>query len=624
MLHAASKHTRAFPHLLFLGALALSPILVTSCGDAAPAKVEPATTNKVGDPMMKAAEKTLDGTKKVGEAVADGAKKTADAAVDVSKKAVEATKETAKKTADAVGGATTKAGDAGKKALEDTKSAAADGMKKAAEMIKPSSEAPKSAAATTTDPVKVPLASATEADKANAVAKAADAQKAAQAAMDEKQKLIKAEADKAASNQVVNERELKARMAELEAQGVSEADARAKAMAEIQAKMASTKPVDPMAQDIDPNSKAKLVYEFGTDMKAFGKVMQGEVLSHKFKMQSDGEEDLVIKQAKPTCGCTVANILVEENGTMVAYQYGKPITPGKKIEIDATLHTVNKRGHASSKININSNDPRGQTILSLEAEVEPFFAINPASLNFNRMSAKDTATDKFTVSTSKGDRIKLTAVKDMLPQGVKVDVNALDADADGKGTRFDVVVTAGPGLVEGNLAYSVRLLSDLAIPGGEKMPNGQMPTYEAQASVMAQVTGAISFTPQFISLGLIRPGQSLARTVRITSHDPAFKITDPKISIQGRDTVEWEFAKYFTPITRAVPGENAVDIEVTLTGMPESLSGSFSGMLVVKTGHPERDEIKALISGVCRGGTTGGTPAPVPTPMPLPGNTPPK
>ena len=212
----------------------------------------------------------------------------------------------------------------------------------------------------------------------------------------------------------------------------------------------------------------------------------------------------------------------------------------------------------------------------------------------------------------------------MLPQGLKVDVNTLDADADGKGTRFEVVVTAGPGLVEGNLAYSVRMVSDLPIPGGEKMPNGQMPTYETQASVMATVTGAISLNQQFISLGLIRPGQSLARTVRVTSHDANFKITDPKVSIQGRDTVEWEFAKYFTPVVRPVPGENAVDIEVTLTGMPESLAGSFSGNLVIKTGHPERDEVKVLISGVCRGGSTGGTPAPTPTPLPMPGTTPPK
>ena len=164
------------------------------------------------------------------------------------------------------------------------------------------------------------------------------------------------------------------------------------------------------------------------------------------------------------------------------------------------------------------------------------------------------------------------------------------------------------------------------VPGGEKMPNGQVPTYETTATVMARVTGAISYNPQFVSLGLIRPGQALSRSVRVTSHDADFKLTDPKVSIQGRDTVEWEFAKYFTPVVRPVAGENSVDVEVTLNGMPESLSGSFSGMLVIQLGHPEKPEIRLPITGVCRGGAAG-NPAPAPLPVtntPVSGGTPPK
>jgi len=144
--------------------------------------------------------------------------------------------------------------------------------------------------------------------------------------------------------------------------------------------------------------------------------------------------------------------------------------------------------------------------------------------------------------------------------------------------------------------------SDMSIPGGEKMPNGTMPTYEVSATIMARVTGAISFNPQFVSLGLIRPGQTMARTVRLTSHDNEFKLNSTEVSIQGRDTLEWEFAKNFTAVVRPVANENAVDIEVTLNGLPDTLSGSFSGMLVVKIGHPDKPEIKIPITGVCRGG----------------------
>lgn len=157
-------------------------------------------------------------------------------------------------------------------------------------------------------------------------------------------------------------------------------------------------PQDPNNTEVDPNSKAKLTYEFGSDTKNFGKVMQGDVLNHKFQLQSSGEEDLVIKQAKPTCGCTVAQITVQQaDGTMGAYTFGGPIPPGRKIEISATLHTQNKRGHASSRINVFTNDPRGQSQFGLEAEVDPFFQVNPVSINFNTLSAKDTATDRKSV-----------------------------------------------------------------------------------------------------------------------------------------------------------------------------------------------------------------------------------
>lgn len=363
-------------------------------------------------------------------------------------------------------------------------------------------------------------------------------------------------------------------------------------------------PYDPNnPESVDPNSKAKLTYEFGSDTKNFGKVLQGDVLNHVFALASSGEEDLIIKQAKPTCGCTVAQITVQQaDGTMAPYAFGNPIPVGRKVELKATLHTVNKRGHAGSRINIFSNDPRGQTQLGLEAEVEPFFNINPVVINFNTLSAKDTAADKASISTAHGEKVKLNAFLDNVPQGLKVELKPIDADAEMKASRWDLLVTAGPGLVEGNLAYMVPLKSDMSIPGAEKLPNGMLPTYESSITVMGRVTGMLEYVPQFVSLGLIRPGQAQSRSIRLTSHDTEFKLSEPKVSIQGRDSAEWEFAKYFTTQIRPVPNENAVDVEVTLTGMPESLNGSFSGSLVIDTGYPGKTEIKLPITGVCRGG----------------------
>lgn len=366
----------------------------------------------------------------------------------------------------------------------------------------------------------------------------------------------------------------------------------------------------------DPNSKARVTWDFGTDNKAFGKVMQGDVLTHKFMLKSTGEADLIIRQAKPTCGCTVAQIACEQaDGTLAPYVFGNPIPPGRKIEIGATLHTQGKRGHASSRININTNDPRGQISLGLEADVDPFFQVNPNVINFNTISTNDQVTDKIVISATRGERMKLTLVRDNIPQGLKVDLNPLDADAEGKATRFELVATAGPGLIEGPLAASIPIRSDIVIPGGDKLPNGQLPTYDTTVSVLAKVTGMISFTPPFISIGLIRPGQMKTTTIRVNCYDPNFKLGDIPVTIQGRDTAEWEYSKHFSTFVRPVQGENAVDIEVRLDGMPTTLNGSFNGNLVIKVGHPTKPELRLPISGVCRGGAVPPTPG---------GQTPPK
>ena len=155
------------------------------------------------------------------------------------------------------------------------------------------------------------------------------------------------------------------------------------------------------------------------------------------------------------------------------------------------------------------------------------------------------------------------------------------------------------------VSYCDRPLYSASVTGSKNLmppPNGTTPTYEVQATIMARVTGALSYNPQFVSLGLIRPGQTMARSVRVTSHDSDFKIGTPEVLIQGRDTPEWEFAKNFSAVVRPVANENAVDVEVTLNGLPDTLSGSFSGMLLIKLGHPDKPEIKVPITGVCRGG----------------------
>lgn len=358
-------------------------------------------------------------------------------------------------------------------------------------------------------------------------------------------------------------------------------------------------------------SGPRLTVPVGTDTHDFGRVMQGQNVEHVFEVKSDGTEDLVINQVKPTCGCTVARVLVETDaGEMAQYTFGQPIPPGRRIHIPAVLHTKNKHGHANTRINVFSNDPRGTTQLGLTADVETFLTVSPNFLNFGQISVGETKTLSATISTTKGQLILLELAQETLPAGAKAELTPASPDADGRSPRWDLNLTIGPDLVEGNLARAILVRSDAEIPGSEPGPDGQPQMFQVSITMSAKVVGPFGTTPQYVSMGLVRPGQVVSRIVRIECYDKDFDFAgfEPEIRIVGlpkpgtQEYTDWEYAEYFTPTARKVEGENAIDIEVTLEGLPETVNGSFRGTLIVPLNHPDKQQIALPITGVCRGG----------------------
>ena len=360
----------------------------------------------------------------------------------------------------------------------------------------------------------------------------------------------------------------------------------------------------------------RLVYKVGEESHNFGRVMQGTVADHTFELKNDGTEELIIKQVKPTCGCTVAQVMVEnDGGEVIDYVFGDPIPVGRKVHFPAKLHTKNKSGHQTTRINIFSNDPRGTIQLGLEADIDPFFNIAPRFLNFGQISVGDVVEKKAVISTSKGTPVGLSMVEQSLMAGAVAELTPINPDAEGRAARWDLSVTLGPELTEGNLARAINLTSDVEIPGADEVIDGAAAKYLATITLSAQVVGPFSFNPPYLSMGLVRPGQVATRTLTIESHDEDFSFADtmPVVSVVGLQNPgagtegelsfrEWEYADRFTPTIRPVEGKNAVEVELRLEGMPDNATGSFRGTLVVELNHPDKKQISLVITGVCRGG----------------------
>ncbi len=94
----------------------------------------------------------------------------------------------------------------------------------------------------------------------------------------------------------------------------------------------------------------------------FGKVKQGDVVSHEFVFRNEGGAPLVIEKIDTTCGCAAA--LASE----------KTIGPGKEGRIKATFDTRGYSGRLSRYLYIVSNDgedPRRELALIADIEVPP-------------------------------------------------------------------------------------------------------------------------------------------------------------------------------------------------------------------------------------------------------------
>lgn len=91
----------------------------------------------------------------------------------------------------------------------------------------------------------------------------------------------------------------------------------------------------------------------------FGKVKQGDMLTHSFKFENTGNSLLIIGQIKTSCGCTAA--LASK----------KRLEPGENGSLKITFNTRGYKGNVSKYIYVYSNDPeKPRTMLTITANIE--------------------------------------------------------------------------------------------------------------------------------------------------------------------------------------------------------------------------------------------------------------
>lgn len=97
----------------------------------------------------------------------------------------------------------------------------------------------------------------------------------------------------------------------------------------------------------------KLSHDFGT-------INEGEVVETVFTLTNTGNSDLIILNARGSCGCTVPD-----------YPKDQPIAPGDSAEVTVKFDSNNKPNANNRSVTFTTNTEKGREVVQIRTFVNP-------------------------------------------------------------------------------------------------------------------------------------------------------------------------------------------------------------------------------------------------------------
>ena len=120
----------------------------------------------------------------------------------------------------------------------------------------------------------------------------------------------------------------------------------------------STDIINDPATAAKSNESADLpIIEFEENVIDFGEISQGEKVKRQFVFTNKGKQDLIISDAKGSCGCTVP------------VWPKKPIRPGESSEIEVVFDSNGKQGRQHKTVTLIANTKPNTTVIALKGDV---------------------------------------------------------------------------------------------------------------------------------------------------------------------------------------------------------------------------------------------------------------
>ncbi len=304
--------------------------------------------------------------------------------------------------------------------------------------------------------------------------------------------------------------------------------------------------------------------EITQETKDMGTVPKGQVIETDFLIRNSGGSDLVITDARPSCGCTVSS-------------FDKLIKPGAEGKVHTSVDTKSFSGPISKSVLVVSNDPdRPQMNLFVKAIVKPFVDVAPqAYVRFSVVKGDAASQEVILLSEEKG--FKPTVAETAQPY-VKAEITpAGDKDkvAGRSGEQFKLAVNVTADAPEGLLNAPIRINTGVS----------QQPMLEVPVSGI--VRPRVSVTPITVNFGNFTPGKDpITRNIVVTNNKPGtpIKVTKAEVNVPGF-------------VTDVVPTQEGVSYTVVVKANDKVKKGAVDGKVTLYTSDKEKGVIEIPLKG---------------------------
>jgi hypothetical protein len=287
-------------------------------------------------------------------------------------------------------------------------------------------------------------------------------------------------------------------------------------------------------------------------IRDMGTVAQGEVLNVDFELVNEGDETLVIKAVRPTCGCTVAD-------------FDREIAPGKTGYVKAKLETRDFSGPISKSILIMTNDAQDPTLtVVIKTVVHPYVEILPRALvRFNAVQHEPMNQKIIVVAGEEEKDFAVTGVKSSVPYLVAT-VSPLPKDQ----------LLAGKSAQQYVISLSMK--DDAPIGPVNAVLNVETNHPKAKTvpvKVFGVVRSLLHVTPSQVQFGSVSAKKKPSRNIIVVNNRAGGVL----VEVTGAQVDDPAFE------TEVVTIEDGRRYQITVTVKPDASPGPRDAMLTLNT-----------------------------------------